>query len=90
MVADPEVSSLVFAAADLSPEDAVLVVEPGVVLVPVVSVAEPEVVSAAVVFVAGPEIVFVAPFATVHVSGPQGSVHIHTVFAVAIPVSAVV
>jgi hypothetical protein len=53
-------------------------------------VAEPEVVSAALVFVAGPEIVFVAPFSIVHVSGPQGSVHIHTVFAVSIPVSVLV
>ena len=103
MVAEPEVFALVFAAADLSPEVVVLVVEPevvsvvdlevsepGVVFVPAVSVAEPEVVSAAVVFVAGPEIVFVAPFSIVHVSGPQGSVHIHTVFAVSIPVSVVV
>jgi len=103
VVAEPEVFALVFAAADLSPEVVVLVVEPevvsvvdlevsepGVVFVPVVSVAEPEVVSAAVVFVAGPEIVFVAPFSIVHVSGPHGSVHIHTVFAVSIPVSVVV
>ena len=103
MVAEPEVFALVFAAADLSPEVVVLVVEPevvsvvdlevselGVVFVPVASVAEPEVVSAAVVFVAGPESVFVAPFSIVHVSGPQGSVHIHTVFAVSIPVSVVV
>jgi hypothetical protein len=103
VVAEPEVFALVFAAADLSPEVVVLVVEPevvsvvdlevselGVVFVPVASVAEPEVVSAAVVFVAGPEIVFVAPFSIVHVSGPQGSVHIHTVFAVSIPVSVVV
>jgi hypothetical protein len=77
LVAEPEVFALVFAAADLSPEVVVLVVEP-------------EVVSAAVVFVAGPEIVFVGPFSIVHVSGPQGSVHIHTVFAVSIPVSVVV
>jgi hypothetical protein len=77
VVAEPEVFALVFAAADLSPEVVVLVVEP-------------EVVSAAVVFVAGPEIVFVGPFSIVHVSGPQGSVHIHTVFAVSIPVSVVV
>jgi hypothetical protein len=90
VVAEPEVFALVFAAADLSPEVVVLVVEPGVVFVPVASVAEPEVVSAAVVFVAGPEIVFVGPFSIVHVSGPQGSVHIHTVFAVSIPVSVVV
>jgi hypothetical protein len=94
LVAGPEVFALVFAAADLSPE-VVSVSEPGVVFVRVVSVAEPEVVfvavvSAAVVFVAGPEIVFVAPFSIVHVSGPQGSVHIHTVFAVSIPVSVVV
>ena len=94
VVAEPEVFALVFAAADLSPEVVSVVdlevSEPGVVFVPVVSVAEPEVVSAAVVFVAGPEIVFVAPFSIVHVSGPQGSVHIHTVFAVSIPVSVVV
>jgi hypothetical protein len=90
VVAEPEVFALVFAAADLSPEVVVLVVEPGVVFVPVASVAEPEVVSAAAVFVAGPEIVFVGPFSIVHVSGPQGSVHIHTVFAVSIPVSVVV
>lgn len=94
MVAEPEVFALVFAAADLSPEVVSVVdlevSELGVVFVPVASVAEPEVVSAAVVFVAGPEIVFVAPFSIVHVSGPQGSVHIHTVFAVSIPVSVVV
>jgi hypothetical protein len=89
-VAESEVFALVFAAADLSPEVVVLVVEPGVVCVPVVSVAGPEVVFAAVVFEAGPEIVFVAPFSIVHVFEPQGSVHIHTVFAVSIPVSVVV
>ena len=37
-----------------------------------------------------PEVVFVAPFSIVHVSGRQVSVHIHTVFAVSIPVSVVV
>ena len=89
VVADPEVFALVFAAADLSPEVVVLVVEPGVVFVPVVLVAEPEVFFA-VVFVAGPEIVFVAPFSIVHVSAPQDSEHTHTVFAVSIPVSVVV
>jgi hypothetical protein len=103
LVAEPEVFALVFPAADLFPEVVVSVVQPevvsavdfevselGVVFVPVASVAEPEVVSAAVVFVVGPEIVFVGPFSIVHVSGPQGSVHIHIVFAVSIPVSVVV
>jgi hypothetical protein len=90
LVAESEVSALSFAAADLSPEVVVLVVEPEVVFVPVVFVAGPEVVFAAAVFVAGPEIVFVAPFSIVHVFGPQGSVNIHTVFAVSIPVSVVV
>ena len=75
MVAEPEVFALVFAAAELSPE--------------VVSVAA-EFSPGAVVLAAEPEVVFVAPFSIVHVSGRQVSVHIHTVFAVSIPVSVVV
>ena len=70
VVSEPEVSALVFAAAELSPEVVVLVVEPEVV--------EPE--------VSEPGAVFVALFSIVHVSGRQVSAHIHTVFAVSIPV----
>jgi hypothetical protein len=44
----------------------------------------------AVVFAAGPEVAFVAPFSIAHVSGRQVSVHIHTAFAVSIPVSVLV
>jgi len=51
-------------------------------------VAEPVVDVVAVVVVLA-EVVFVDPFSTVHVSGPQVSGHIHTVFAVSIPVSVV-
>ena len=76
-VAAPEVFAPLFAAADLSPEGVVLVVEPGVVF-------------AAVVFAAGPESVSAAPFSIVRVSGPQGSEHTHAVSAVSIPVSVVV
>jgi hypothetical protein len=75
VVAEPEVFALVFVAAELSPE--------------VVSVAA-ELSLGAVVLAAEPEVVFVAPFSIVHVSGRQVSVHIHTVFAVSIPVSVVV
>ena len=77
MVVEPEVFALVFAAAELSPEVVVLVAEPVVAFVVDLEVSEPGV-------------VFVAPFSIVHVSGRQVSVHIHTVFAVSIPVSVLV
>jgi len=77
VVAEPEVFALVFAVAELSPEVVVLVVEPEVVFAVDLEVYELGV-------------AFVAPFSIVHVSGRQVSVHIHTVFAVAIPVSVVV
>jgi hypothetical protein len=76
-VAEPEVFALVFAAAGLSPEVVVLVAEPEVVFALAPEVSEPGVVSVAVVSI-------------VHVSGRQVSVHIHTVFAVSIPVSVLV
>jgi hypothetical protein len=74
VVAEPEVFALVFAVAEPSPEVVALVVGPEVVFV-----ADPE--------VAEPEVAFLAPFSIVHVSGHQVSVHIHTAFAVLIPVS---
>lgn len=77
MVAEPEVFALVFAAAELSPEVVVLVVEPGVVLVVDLEVSELGVVLVAVV-------------STAHVSEPQASVGIPVVFDVLIPVSVVV
>jgi hypothetical protein len=66
--------------AELSPEVVALAVDPEVVLVAV------ELSPGTVVLAAEPEVVFVAPFSIVHVSGRQVSVHIHTVFAVSIPV----
>ncbi len=88
MVAVPEVFALVFAAAGLSPEAVVLVVEPEVVFVPaelspevVVSVVEPEVSEPGVVFVA---VVFVG------VAELQASVDIVVAFVVLVPVSVVV
>jgi hypothetical protein len=77
VVVEPEVFALVFAAAELSPEVVVLVAEPVVAFVVDLEVSEPGV-------------VFVVPFSIVHVSGRQVSVHIHTAFAVSIPVSVVV
>ena len=77
MVAQPEVFALVFAAAELSPEVVVLVVEPEVVFVAEPEVSEPGVVSVAVVFVAD-------------VAEPQASVDIAVVFVVLVPVSGVV
>ena len=63
------------------------VVEPEVfALVCAAAELSPEVVA----FVVEPEVAFAAPFSIVHVSGPQVSVRIHTVFAVSIPVSVVV
>jgi len=76
-VAELEVFALVFAAGELSPEVVVLA-------------AEPEVVSAVDLEVSEPGAAFVAPFSIVHVSGRQVSVHIHTAFAVSIPVSVLV
>ena len=68
-----------------------MVAEPAVfALVFAAADLSPEVVFVPVASVAEPEIVFVGPFSIAHVSGPQGSVHIHTVFAVSIPVSVVV
>ena len=76
VVAEPEVSPLVFAAAELSPE-VVFVVEPGVVFVVDLEVSEPGVVFVAVVSVA-------------HVAEPQASVYIAVAFDFLIPVSVVV
>ncbi len=97
VVSEPDAFALAFAAAELSPEVAVSVVESEVVSVAaglspevVVLAVEPEVVSVADPGVSGPGAVFVALFSIVHVSGPQVSVHIHTVFAVSVPVSVVV
>jgi hypothetical protein len=88
VVAEHEVFALVFAAAELSPEVVVLVVEPEVVSVvaelspgAVVLAAEPEVVFVAVVSVA---LVFVAV-----VAEPQASVDIAVAFHVLLPVSVV-
>jgi len=74
VIFDPEAVSV---AAELSPEAVVLA-------------AAPEVVSVVDLEISEPGVVFVAPFSIVHVSGRQVSVHIHTVFAVSIPVSFVV
>jgi hypothetical protein len=97
VVSEPEVFALVFAAAELSPEVVVFVVQPEVVSVAaglspgaVVLAVVPEVVFVADLEVSEPGTVFVALFSIVHVSGRQVSVHIHTVFAVSIPVSVVV
>ena len=88
MVAEPEVFALVFAAAELSPEVVVLVVEPEVVVL----VAEPEVVVLAaepevVVLAAEPEVVFVA---VVSVAELQAFVDIAVAFEFLVPVSVVV
>jgi hypothetical protein len=92
VVAEPEVFALVFAAAELSPEVVVLVVEPEVVSVAaelspgaVVLAAEPEVVFVVDLEVSEPEVVFVAD-----VAEPQASVDIAVAFAVLVPVSVVV
>ena len=74
MVAESDVSALVFAAAELSPEVVVLVGEPGVVFVAVVFVA--------VVFVA-------AVFVAVDVAEPQASVDIAVAVVFLVPVSVV-
>ena len=55
-----------------------------------VVVALPEVLFVVDLEVSETGVVFVAPFSIVHVSGRQVSAHIHTVFAVSIPVSVVV
>jgi hypothetical protein len=98
VVAEPEVFALVFAAAELSPEVVVLVVEPEVVSVAaelspgaVVLAAEPEV----VVLVVEPEVVSVAVVSAAVVSvadvvEPRASVDIAVAFAVLVPVSVVV
>ena len=77
MVAEPEVFAPVFAAAELSPEVVVLVVEPGVVFVLDLEVFEPGVFSVAVVSIAD-------------VAERQASVDIAVAFVVLVPVSAVV
>ncbi len=77
MVAEPEVFALVFAAAELSPEVVVLVVEPEVVFVLDLEVFEPGVVFVAVVSIAD-------------VAEPQASVDIAVAFVVLVPVSVVV
>jgi hypothetical protein len=77
VVAEPEVFALVFAAAELSPEVVVLVVEPEVVFVVDLEVSEPGVVFVAVVSVAD-------------VAEPQASVDIAVAFDVLVPVSVVV
>ena len=84
MVAEPEVFALVFAAAELSPEVVVLVVEPEVV-----SVAA-ELSPGAVVLAAEPEVVFVAVVFVADVAEPQASVDIAVAFDVLVPVSVVV
>jgi hypothetical protein len=77
VVAEPEVFALVFAAAELSPEVVVLVVEPEVVFDVDLEVSEPGVVLVAVVSVAD-------------VAEPQASVDIAVAFDVLAPVSVVV
>jgi hypothetical protein len=97
VVSEPEVFALVFAAAELSPEVVVLVVEPEVVAVAaepspgvVVLAAEPEVVSVVDFEVSEPGVFSVALFSTAHVSEPQASGGIPVVCDVLIPVSVVV
>ncbi len=88
MVAEAEVVALVFAAAELSPEVVVLIVEPEVVSV----VAEPEVV-ALVSAAAGlsPQVgVLIADISVADVAEPQASVDIAVAFDVLVPVSDVV
>jgi hypothetical protein len=77
VVAEPEVFALFFAAAELSPEVVVSVVEPGVVFVVDLEVSEPGVVFVAVVSVAD-------------AAEPRASVDIAAAFAVLVPVSGVV
>ena len=84
MAAEPEAFALVFAAAELSPEVVVLVVEPEVV-----SVAA-ELSPGAVVLAAEPEVVFVAVVSVADVAEPQASVDIAVAFDVLVPVSVVV
>jgi hypothetical protein len=76
VVAEPEVFALAFAAAELSPEVVVLVVEPEVVFVLDLEVFEPGVVFVAVVSIAD-------------VAEPQASVDIPAAFVVLVPVSVV-
>ena len=76
-VAEPQVFALVFLAAALSPEVAVLA-------------AEPEVVSVVDLGVSEPEAVFVVVVSLADVAEPQASVDIAVAFAVSVPVSAVV
>jgi hypothetical protein len=85
VVAEPEVFALVFAAAELSPEVVVLVVEPGVVFV-----VEPEVVFVVDLEVSEPGVVFVAVVSVADVAEPQASVDIAVAFVVLVPVSVVV
>jgi hypothetical protein len=77
VVAEPEVFALVFAAAELSPEVVVLVVEPEVVFVLDLEVFEPGVVFVAVVSIAD-------------VAEPQAAVDIAAAFVVLVPVSVAV
>jgi hypothetical protein len=77
VVAEPEVFALVFAAAELSPEVVVLVVEPEVVFVLDLEVFEPAVVFVAVVSIAD-------------VAEPQAAVDIAAAFVVLVPVSVAV
>ena len=97
MVAEPEVFALVFAAAELSPEVVVLVVEPEVVSVAaelspgaVVLAVEPEVVFVVDLEVSEPGVVFVAVVFVADVAEPQASVDIAVAFVVLVPVSVVV
>jgi hypothetical protein len=77
VVAEAEAFALVFAAAELSPEVVVLVVESDVVSVVDLEVSEPGV-------------VFVAVVSVSDVAEPQASVDIAVAFAVLVPVSVVV
>jgi hypothetical protein len=97
VVAEPEVFALVFAAAELSPEVVVLVVEPEVVSVAaelspgaVVLAAEPEVLFVVDLEVSEPGVVFVAVVFVADVAEPQASVDIAVAFVVLVPVSVVV
>jgi len=97
VVAEPEVFALVFAAAELSPEVVVLVVEPEVVFVvaelspgAVVLAVEPEVVFVVDLEVSEPGVVFVAVVSVADVAEPQASVDIAVAFVVLVPVSVVV
>ena len=77
MAVEPEVFVLVFAAAELSPEVVVLVVEPEVVFVLDLEVFEPGVVFVAVVSIAD-------------VAEPQAAVDIAAAFVDLVPVSVAV